>query len=196
MRKDCQAGVAVFYDLIPGVSSGYDPQSMAQTFFKVLAPQEALKILLSVEPVGKEQIASVKARARVLAEDLHSAVDSAAFSSRGDGRLCGQSQGHFRRQSKFAGLFEACRRRGNGQGGGASVNARVGDAHFHRRHDAARRRCGGDGRVHRRDRCRLGRDSSRRVAVAKRDPDRRRHQKRRTRSFHADGGCARTISAL
>jgi molybdopterin molybdotransferase len=79
MRKDCQAGAAVFYDLIPGVSSGYDPQSMAQTFFKVLAPQEALKILLSVEPVGKEQIASVKARARVLAEDLQSAVDLPHF---------------------------------------------------------------------------------------------------------------------
>src|SRR6476620_5819208 len=53
--------------------------SMAQTFFKVLAPQEALKILLSVEPVGKEQIASVKARARVLAEDLQSAVDLPHF---------------------------------------------------------------------------------------------------------------------
>src|SRR5258705_3453354 len=52
---------------------------MAQTFFKVLAPQEALKILLSVQPVGREQIPSVKARARVLAEDLQSAVDLPHF---------------------------------------------------------------------------------------------------------------------
>ena len=53
--------------------------SMAQTFFKVLAPQEALKILLGVTPVGAEQMASVKARGRVLAEDLHSAVDLPHF---------------------------------------------------------------------------------------------------------------------
>ncbi len=52
---------------------------MAQTFFKVLAPQEALKILLGVAPVGAEQIASVQARGRVLAEDLHSAVDLPHF---------------------------------------------------------------------------------------------------------------------
>ena len=52
---------------------------MAQTFFKVLAPQEALKILLGVTPVGAEQIASVKARGRVLAEDLKSAVDLPHF---------------------------------------------------------------------------------------------------------------------
>ncbi len=52
---------------------------MAQTFFKVLAPQEALKILLGVTPVGEERIASVKARGRVLAEDLKSAVDLPHF---------------------------------------------------------------------------------------------------------------------
>jgi molybdopterin molybdotransferase len=52
---------------------------MAQTFFKVLAPQEALRLLLSVEPVGTEQLATVKARARVLAEDLRSAVDLPHF---------------------------------------------------------------------------------------------------------------------
>jgi molybdopterin molybdotransferase len=52
---------------------------MAQTFFKVLAPQEALKILLGVTPVGSETIASVKARGRVLAEDLRSAVDLPHF---------------------------------------------------------------------------------------------------------------------
>jgi len=52
---------------------------MAQTFFKVLAPQEALKILLSVAPVGAERVASVQARGRVLASDLHSAVDLPHF---------------------------------------------------------------------------------------------------------------------
>ena len=52
---------------------------MAQTFFKVLPPQEALRLLLTVEPVGGERIPSVKARARVLAEDLHSAVDLPHF---------------------------------------------------------------------------------------------------------------------
>jgi molybdopterin molybdotransferase len=36
-------------------------------------------LLLSVEPVGTERIASVKARARVLAEDLYSAVDLPHF---------------------------------------------------------------------------------------------------------------------
>ena len=52
---------------------------MAQTFFKVLAPQEALKILLSVTPVDTERIQSVKGRGRVLAEDLHSTVDLPHF---------------------------------------------------------------------------------------------------------------------
>jgi len=52
---------------------------MAQTFFKVLAPQDALRLLLAVEPVGAERIPSVKGRARVLAEDLHSAVDLPHF---------------------------------------------------------------------------------------------------------------------
>ena len=52
---------------------------MAQTFFKVLAPQDALRLLLAVEPVGAERIASVKGRARVLAEDLHSTVDLPHF---------------------------------------------------------------------------------------------------------------------
>ncbi len=40
------------------------PHQMTQTFFKVVAPHKALKILLSVAPVGKEQIASVKACGR------------------------------------------------------------------------------------------------------------------------------------
>jgi len=52
---------------------------MAQTFFKVLAPQEALRLLLAVEPVGTERISSVKGRARVVAQDLCSAVDLPHF---------------------------------------------------------------------------------------------------------------------
>jgi molybdopterin molybdotransferase len=52
---------------------------MAQTFFKVLAPQEALQLLLAVEPVGSETIPSVQGRGRVLAEDLFSAVDLPHF---------------------------------------------------------------------------------------------------------------------
>src|SRR5438105_1932608 len=55
------------------------PASMAQTFFKVLAPHEALKILLGLTPVGKEQLPSVKARGRVLAEDLQSAINLPHF---------------------------------------------------------------------------------------------------------------------
>ncbi|HJX09382.1 MAG TPA: gephyrin-like molybdotransferase Glp [Candidatus Binatia bacterium] len=52
---------------------------MAQTFFKVLAPQEALRLLLAVESVGTEVVPTIKARARVLAEDLYSAVDLPHF---------------------------------------------------------------------------------------------------------------------
>src|SRR5262245_32503860 len=52
---------------------------MAQVFFKVLPPKEALELLLGVETVGTESIASVRARGRVLARDLHSAVDLPHF---------------------------------------------------------------------------------------------------------------------
>jgi len=52
---------------------------MAQTFFKVLAPQQALGLVLAVEPVGREIIPSVQGRGRVLAEDLFSAVDLPHF---------------------------------------------------------------------------------------------------------------------
>ena len=54
-------------------------QSMAQTFFKVLAPREALNVLLTVHPVATEEIPSVRARARVLADELRSAVDLPHF---------------------------------------------------------------------------------------------------------------------
>ena len=52
---------------------------MAQTFFKVVTPQEALRALLQVSPVGAERIPTVRARARVLAEDLYSNVDLPHF---------------------------------------------------------------------------------------------------------------------
>ena len=52
---------------------------MVQTFFKVLAPREALNVLLTLNPVGTEQIPSVHARARVLADELRSAVDLPHF---------------------------------------------------------------------------------------------------------------------
>ena len=52
---------------------------MAQTFFKVLAPREALNVLLTVNPAGTEEIPSVRARARVLADELCSAVDLPHF---------------------------------------------------------------------------------------------------------------------
>jgi len=52
---------------------------MAQTFFKVLAPREALNVLLTVHPVATEEIPSVRARARVLADELRSAVDLPHF---------------------------------------------------------------------------------------------------------------------
>ena len=52
---------------------------MAQTFFKVLEPREALNVLLTVNPVGTEEIPTVRARARVLADELRSAVDLPHF---------------------------------------------------------------------------------------------------------------------
>lgn len=52
---------------------------MAQTFFKVLAPEEALRLLLQVSPVGTERISTLQARGRVLAEDLYSVVDLPHF---------------------------------------------------------------------------------------------------------------------
>ena len=60
--------------------SDYDLASMAQTFFKVLAPQEALRLLVQVNPVGTEHVATVTARGRVLCEDLRSGVDLPHFS--------------------------------------------------------------------------------------------------------------------
>jgi molybdopterin molybdotransferase len=45
----------------------------------VVAPQEARQILLEVPPVGTEIVATVRARSRVLAEDLYSQVDLPHF---------------------------------------------------------------------------------------------------------------------
>ncbi len=52
---------------------------MAQTFFKVVTPQEALRALLQVSSVETERIPTVRARARVLAEGLYSSVDLPHF---------------------------------------------------------------------------------------------------------------------
>ena len=52
---------------------------MAQAFFRVVTPQEALRTLLQVPPVGTEQTRSVQARGRVLAENLYSNVDLPHF---------------------------------------------------------------------------------------------------------------------
>jgi molybdopterin molybdotransferase len=52
---------------------------VAQTFFKVVTPQEALRALLQVSSVGTERIPTIRARARVLAEDLYSSVDLPHF---------------------------------------------------------------------------------------------------------------------
>lgn len=52
---------------------------MAQAFFRVVTPPEALAMLLRVTPVGAEQLPTVRARARVLAEDLFSQVDLPHF---------------------------------------------------------------------------------------------------------------------
>src|SRR5262245_42386977 len=52
---------------------------MAQTFCEVVTPQEALRALLQVSPVGTERIPTVRARTRVLAEDLYSSVDLPHF---------------------------------------------------------------------------------------------------------------------
>jgi molybdopterin molybdotransferase len=52
---------------------------MAQAFFKVVTPKEALAALLQVSPVGTERVPTVQARARVLAEPLKSSVDLPHF---------------------------------------------------------------------------------------------------------------------
>lgn len=52
---------------------------MAQRFFQVLAPQEALQRLLQIAPVQTERIPTASARGRVLAENLYSAVDLPHF---------------------------------------------------------------------------------------------------------------------
>lgn len=50
-----------------------------KAFFKVVAPREALRILLENDPVGTEAVRTARARARVLAEDLYSRVDLPHF---------------------------------------------------------------------------------------------------------------------
>ncbi|MFQ5682382.1 MAG: gephyrin-like molybdotransferase Glp [Candidatus Binatia bacterium] len=50
-----------------------------KNFFKVVTPDEARRVLLQLPPVGTQEIATVSARARVLAEDLYSRVDLPHF---------------------------------------------------------------------------------------------------------------------
>jgi molybdopterin molybdotransferase len=52
---------------------------MSKAFFKVVTPSEARDILLRVSPVATETIETVRARGRVLAEDLYSKVDLPHF---------------------------------------------------------------------------------------------------------------------
>ena len=52
---------------------------MSKAFFKVVAPSEARDILLRVSPVTTEAVDTVRARGRVLAEDLYSKVDLPHF---------------------------------------------------------------------------------------------------------------------
>src|ERR1043166_7599181 len=53
--------------------------TMAKAFFKVVAPSEARAILTDVAPVATESIETVRARGRVLAENLTSQVDLPHF---------------------------------------------------------------------------------------------------------------------
>jgi molybdopterin molybdotransferase len=48
-------------------------------FFKVVSPAEASSLLAAVAPVGRERIKTVRAKGRVLAEDIHSPVDLPHF---------------------------------------------------------------------------------------------------------------------
>ncbi len=56
-----------------------EQKGMSKTFFKVVTPREAREILLKVAPVGAEKVETVRARGRVLAEDLSSQVDLPHF---------------------------------------------------------------------------------------------------------------------
>ena len=52
---------------------------MAKAFFRVVTPQEAREILLKLPPVETEKIETVRARGRVLSEELYSQVDLPHF---------------------------------------------------------------------------------------------------------------------
>src|SRR5439155_669483 len=62
---------------------------------------------------------------------------SAALSSRGHGWLCRKGEGHIRRESELAGLFEACWRHGDGKGSHAASRNGGSYPYLHGRHDAA-----------------------------------------------------------
>ncbi len=50
-----------------------------KTFFKVVTPEEARRLLLDTQPVETEKIRTTQARGRVVAEDLYSRVDLPHF---------------------------------------------------------------------------------------------------------------------
>ncbi|MGH7844833.1 MAG: molybdopterin-binding protein [Candidatus Binatia bacterium] len=50
-----------------------------KSFFEVVTPEEAKQILFRTPPVGTETLPTIRARARVLAEDLYSGVDLPHF---------------------------------------------------------------------------------------------------------------------
>ena len=122
---------------------------MAQTFFKVVTPQEALRALLQVSPVGTERIPTVRARARVLAEDLYSSVDLPHFHRAAmDGYAVKAKDTFGASQSlpaylKLAGVVEM------GKEATQAVGSRRGDTNLHGRDDAAGERRGGDGGIYR-----------------------------------------------
>ncbi len=50
-----------------------------KAFFKVVTPQEAIRLLLDTPPVETEKTGTTQARGRVVAEDLYSRVDLPHF---------------------------------------------------------------------------------------------------------------------
>src|SRR5213593_2705519 len=147
---------------------------MVQTFFRVVTPQEALRLLLQVPPVTTERVPTVRARGRVLAEDLYSAVDLPHFHRAAmDGYAVKAKDTFGASQSlpaylKLAGVMEMGKEATRPVATGEAIRISTGGM-MPPESDAVVMVEYADevGRV--------GRDSSRRFTVAKRDPNRRRH---------------------
>src|SRR5215470_7199111 len=56
-----------------------DAHHDVKSFFKVVTPAEAIQILLQMPTVETETLATIRGRARVLAQDLYSRVDLPHF---------------------------------------------------------------------------------------------------------------------